>query len=211
MIMTTAQVIDLSHHDPASDYVAVFNSGIRGIIYKATQGIEYTDPTYTSQRIKAKQAGLQWGAYHFADSADVAAQAKNFLAYRPPDPDELFCLDWEDNAGNAMSKEQAQEWITTVETALGRLGECVIYSGNTAKERIIGKDTFFGSRRLWLAQYTKATPSWQESWNSYWLWQYSETGKCPGVNGKIDVNHYAGSLDQLAAEWASGSVSTPVA
>src|SRR5262252_7949410 len=206
-------VVDLSHYDPADDYAAVKRSGIVGVIYKATQSQTWTDNTYVQQQHAAKAAGLKWGAYHFADSSNVNGQVANFLRFASPDPDELFCLDWEDNGGNTMSADQARAWIEQVEAALNRPGECVIYSGNTAKELINGKDEFFGSRRLWLAQYS-TTPSCQESWNTYWLWQFTdgqygpEPHKIDGI-GYCDINSYAGSPEQLATEWATGDSDAP--
>jgi lysozyme len=204
-----AMVVDLSHRGPANDYNAVKSDGIVDVIYKATQGTNYTDPTYVDQQRAAKAAGLRWGAYHFGDATDVDAQVKNFMNFASPGPDELFCLDWEDNGSNTMSADQARQWITQVETALGRPGQCVIYSGSTAKELIAGSDAFFGSRRLWLAQYG-ITPQPQQSWATYWLWQFTDgqVGPSPhavdGV-GPCDINSYGGSPNQLSAEWASGA------
>ena len=204
-------VVDLSHYDPADDYDKVKADGIAGVIFKATQGQSWTDDTYVDQRHAARAAGLKWGAYHFADGSSTDGQVKNFMRFCCPDPDELFCLDWEDNGGNRMSMSQAKDWITQVETQLGRPGECVIYSGNTAKELVNGNDPFFGERRLWLCQYTSGTPTWQESWEVYWLWQYTDgqNGVSPhsieGV-GHCDINSYDqdGGAEQLIAEWASG-------
>src|SRR5215831_13825116 len=140
-------VVDLSHYDPASDYAAAKRGGMVGVIYKATQSQTWTDDTYVQQQHAAKAAGLKWGCYHFADGSDVDGQVAVFMRFACPDPDELFCLDWEDNDGNKMSASQAREWIEKVEAALNRPGECVIYSGNTAKEALgNSKDTFFGSR-----------------------------------------------------------------
>jgi len=203
-------VVDLSHWDPASDYNAVKAAGIYGVIYKATQGTSIQDDTYVTQQRAAKSVGLKWGAYHFADGSDVNAQINNFCHFAWPDPDELFCLDWEDNNGNCMSAANAQKWIEGVEGFLGRPGECVIYSGNTAKELISGKNSFFGSRRLWLCQYTTGTPSWQESWDNYWLWQYTDGQYGPSPHsingvGHCDINSYdQGTHDDLVATWATG-------
>jgi lysozyme len=205
-----AAVVDLSHWTPANDYDAVKAAGIVGVIYKATQGQGNTDDTYVEQQHAAKAAGLKWGAYHFADGSDVDGQVANFLAFAAPDPDELFCLDWEDNpSGTMMSAAQAKDWITKVEAMLGRPGECVIYSGNTAKEQIDGNDPFFGDRRLWLAQYNPATTT-QESWSAYWLWQFTDGQDGPTPHsidgiGPCDINSYAGPKSQLVSEWASGS------
>lgn len=205
-----AMVVDLSHWDPAYDYDAVRDAGIVGVIYKATEGTGYTDDTYVQQQHAAKAAGLKWGAYHFADASDVDNQVANFMSFAAPDPDELFCLDWEDYGSDTMSASNVKEWITKVEAALGRPGECVIYSGNTAKELIDGQDDFFGSRRLWLAQYS-TTPVVQQSWQTYWLWQFTDGDYGPvphsidGV-GPCDINSFAGSVADLVAQWASGTV-----
>jgi len=209
-------VVDLSHWDPADDYNKVKSAGIVGVIFKATEGTSYTDDTYVSQQHAAKAAGLLWGAYHFADSSNVNAQIDNFMNFACPDPDELFCLDWEDNGGNVMSEADAKTWITEVENQLGRPGECVIYSGNTAKEKINGNDSFFGERRLWLCQYTTGTPTWQESWDNYWLWQFTDGQNGPSPHsisgiGNCDINSYDrdGGAEELAATWASGSSDGP--
>lgn len=202
------RVVDLSHWRPAHDYDAVKDAGIVGVIYKATQGIGFTDHTYVQQQHAAKAAGLKWGAYHFADGSDLDRQVTNFLRFAAPDPDELFCLDWEDNSGDTMSANGVKEWVSKVEAVLGRPGECVIYSGNTAKELIDGNDPFFGSRRLWLTQYGTA-PTTQESWMDYWLWQFTngEYGPSPhsidGI-GPCDINSYPGDPQRLIEEWASG-------
>jgi lysozyme len=74
-------VIDLSHWGPASDYGAVKAARYVGVIYKATQGQFYIDPTYVQQQQAAKAAGLKWGAYHFGDSTDTDGQIDNFCNF----------------------------------------------------------------------------------------------------------------------------------
>lgn len=206
-----AKVVDLSHWDPAKDYDAVKRAGIVGVIFKATEGARYQDRDYAQQQRAAKKAGLLWGAYHFADGTSVKGQVDNFMKFAYPDPDELFCLDWEDNptGHGKMSMEAAEEWIAVVEHELGREGQCVIYSGNTAKERLGSTvNKFFGSRRLWLCQYS-AVPKWQKSWNKPWLWQYTDGQFGPKPHsiegiGKCDINSYDGDVGQLTSEWADG-------
>lgn len=211
-------VVDLSHHDPASDYAKVKAAGIAGVIFKATEGASYTDPKYVEQQKAAKMSGLLWGAYHFADASAVNKQIDNFMSFACPDPDELFCLDWEDNpsGGGKMSVADAKAWIIAVEKELHRPGECVIYSGNTAKEALGNTvDPFFGSHRLWLCHYTGGTPVWQKSWKKYWLWQFTDGTSGPSPHsisgiGNCDINSYDGSAAQLAVEWATGGLPLPV-
>jgi len=210
------QVVDLSHWDPASDYEAVAAAGVIGVIYKSTQGTGYTDPTYKAQKKAALSAGLCWGSYHFGDCSDPEYQAENYLAFTKIEDNELFCLDFEDNQDCAMSINQAQTFIMTVEKALNRDGQCVFYSGNRVKD-LLGtkKNAFLGERRLWLAQYGN-TPQVQASWTEtgYWLWQYSDGvyGPTPhevdGV-GPCDCNISAMSDADLCAQWATGSSTAP--
>src|SRR6266576_1362014 len=148
-------VVDLSHFDPATSYKKVRDSGIVGVIYKATQGVGFTDDSYYIQRDLALSEGLLWGAYHFADGSDPHKQAQNFLSFAEMDNEDLFCLDFEDNPDSQMEVEAAKTWIKMVEDELGREGECVFYSGNTIKDMLGDKvDEFLGERRLWLAQYS---------------------------------------------------------
>lgn len=205
------RVVDLSHWDPAQDYDKVKKDDIVGVIYKATEGQSYTDPTYTDQQTAAKKAGLKWGAYHFADGSDVDGQVANFLEFAAPDPDEVFCLDWEDNPSGSgkMSLANVKQWISQVEDALQRPGECVIYGGNTIKEALSKPDEFLGSRRLWLCQYG-STPALPPGWDAYWLWQFTDGINGPQPHtvdgiGPCDINSYQGTTDDLLAEWASGS------
>lgn len=200
-------VVDLSHWDPADNYDVVREDGFIGVIYKATEGQSYSDPTYVQQQAAAKHVGLLWGAYHFADGSNVQGQIENFLRFACPDPDELFCLDWEDNGGDTMSLADVKTWIKAVETALGRPGECVLYGGNTIKERGNG-DPFITARRLWLCQYGSEAEL-PEGYDRYWLWQYTDgvygpqPHSVPGI-GPCDINHYEGEASRLVAEWASG-------
>jgi lysozyme len=204
-------VVDLSHWDPAQDYDAVAAAGVRGVIYKATQGTGYRDSTYLKQRQAALKAGLLWGAYHFGDGSDPQKQVNNFLGYSKIDDQTLFALDWEDNASSQMKLDGAHQFIELCENQLGRTNQCVVYSGNTAKDALGNRnDPFFGARRLWLAQYGNSCVC-QASWDHYWLWQYTDGTYGPEphtVDGcspdGIDCNHYDGTPDDLAAEWASG-------
>ena len=110
-----------------------------------------------------------------------------------------------------MTLEQAREFLTLLTQRLGR--KPVIYTGALIKDTLGNHaDAFFGSHRLWLAEFNQE-PTLPASWEKYWLWQYSGDGKgrnpksVPGIPGnekhQLDCNHYAGTAEQLAAEWAS--------
>jgi GH25 family lysozyme M1 (1,4-beta-N-acetylmuramidase) len=201
-------VVDLSHHNavggngPAlAGFQQMRAAGVVGVIHKATQGSQLVDGRYAPRRPAALDAGLLWGAYHFADNSDVVAQATHFLSIAKPDGKTLVALDWEPNGEHTMSADQARKWLAFVAAKIGR--KPVLYSGNLAKEVLGNKlDPFFGSHRLWLAQYSE---SWkvQNSWRNPWLWQYAENGAVPGIDGAVDHNAYDGTPEELAEDWAT--------
>jgi uncharacterized protein (TIGR02594 family) len=208
------KVLDISHHNDVTSWSEVRNAGIVGIIHKATEGTDFTDSTYRERKDQAIAAGLKWGAYHFAHSGDVAGQVSHFLSVTGIDDQMLYALDWEDPPNGAtMTLSEAREFCRQVELRTGR--KCAIYSGNVAKEKLgHDEDSFFGAHRLWLAQYS-TEPSVQASWETYWLWQYSDGSVgphphgCPGVTGDVDTNSWAHSDEQLRSEWAGHETAAP--
>ena len=201
------KVIDLRHWDTVTSWPAIKAAGIIGVIHKATESTTYVDPNYVSRRSAALAEGLLWGAYHFAHSGNIAAQVNAFLGVTGIDHTMLYALDWEDTPSGTMTAAEAQEFINYVEAVTG-LNTMVIYSGNTAKEKL-GSATngFFGRRRLWLAEFG-STPVTQASWTAPFLWQYSDgingpdPRNCPGVSAECDTSSWAGTDAELAAQWA---------
>lgn len=197
-------VIDLYHGDNVIDFGAIRASGIVGVIHKASQGSSI-DHTYATRRKLAKQAGLLWGAYHFADLTDPATQAEYFLSAADPGDGDLLALDWERINGSSLTADQARVFLETIERKHGR--KAVIYSGDVAKERIHDSDAYFGAHRLWLAQYGKA---WrvQSSWTKPWLWQNNGDNigpgphQIPGVKGLCDNSTIIDATENLVTTWA---------
>lgn len=202
-------VLDLSHHNIVTSFDQVRDFGVRGIIHKATQGASYADPTYASRRDAAAKAGLLWGAYHFGEAGDGEQQAKRFLSVARPDDSMLLALDFEAYGAKEMSVSEAQAFLETIEQEIGR--KAVLYTGYSMVANRMGSSAeYFGSHRLWLAAYSQH-PRTPAPWTSPWLWQYSD-GRVnnaaqidvPGISGREDMNSFAGSEEQLAAEWADG-------
>jgi GH25 family lysozyme M1 (1,4-beta-N-acetylmuramidase) len=202
------RVVDLYQRDRVSSFGKAAGFGIWGIIHKATTGATGKDGTYSNRRTAVLEAGLLWGAYHWGTNANVSKQVDNFLRNAKPDDKTLIALDYQDAH---MSLSQAREFLALLAEKLGR--KPVLYSGHLIKERLRNKpDAFFGSHRLWLAQYDP-NPKVQESWKKYWLWQYTDRkaglkpNEVPGLpgdsKGNLDCDSYEGTKTQLKKEWAS--------
>ncbi|MCA1592610.1 MAG: glycoside hydrolase family 25 protein [Acidobacteria bacterium] len=198
-------VIDISHHNGNVNLNKAKDDGILGVIQKATQGVANTDPTYKTNRTKAKDAGLLWGAYHFATGSNGITQAEHFLDVVGDDPGTLLVLDFEPNtSGPSMSLEEARAFVTHVKEATGRFPG--FYSGHFIKQLLgTGSDPILANCWFWLAQYGP-TPVVPPNWKTWTLWQYTDGAIGPqphnvsGV-GRCDRDKFNGTEAQLRKLW----------
>lgn len=220
--MLTPIVADMNHNNPV-DFTKLALNGIVGIFHKATQGLGFTDKAYAPRRELATSLGLEWGAYDFATSDDVAANVDRFLSVAKPDDRTALCLDFEDNPKSQMSAAQAREFLDRVDQATGRA--CWIYGGNRIFEKITDGDPWWALHPLWLCQY-KTSKSLRNTtlqilkksiripppWKTWTLLQYTGDGvgplphTVPGVENGADLSVYDGTQDELRAAWPGGSL-----
>jgi len=198
-------IIDLSHHNGDVDLGRAEGDGILGVIQKATQGNQYADPTYETNKTKAGDAGLYWGAYHFGTGGDGVAQADHFLTTVQPDEQTLLVLDFEANPqGPSMVLEEARAFLTHIHDTTERWPG--LYAGHYLKD-LLGttQDPVLANCWFWLAQYgpTAVIPV---NWRTWTLWQYTDGGLGPephsvdGV-GRCDRDKFNGSAKRLQALW----------
>ena len=200
-------VVDISHHNNTVDLAKARQSGISGVIQKASQGQDYVDPTYKDNRSKAQDAGLLWGSYHFGTGEDGVAQAEHFLDVVQPDADTLLVLDLEANPqGPNMTLVEARAFVTHLQDVTGRWPG--LYSGHYIKA-LLGTETdpVLGNCWFWLAQYgpTAVVPV---TWDTWTLWQYTdgavgpEPHSVPGI-GRCDRDRFNGSEAGLRTFWSA--------
>lgn len=201
--MPDARVIDLSHHNVIPKSLqAAKDSGICGIIHKLTEGFSTIDPKALARYTLAQDACLEFGCYHFLKPGDVKKQAAFFLSKAAElgmvaDQNVLFACDFEEEG---ISLEDVLHFLQAVESGTGRVP--VLYSGHNLKE-LNGAHGCppLARYRLWLSQYgPKAVlPA---GFLNYWLWQYTDKGKIPGIQGNVDLNHFDGTDEELKAQWS---------
>lgn len=66
--------VDISHHQPTLDLVALRNEGVEFAFIKSTEGASYVDPRFFTNLRRARAAGLIIAAYHYVRSSATAAQ-----------------------------------------------------------------------------------------------------------------------------------------
>lgn len=200
-------VVDISHHNGNVNFAKAKDAGIIGVIQKATQGQSNVDPTYKTNKIKALNAGLLWGAYHFATGSDGLKQADNFLSVVGNDPKTLLVLDFEPNlTGPSMSLEEARAFVTSLKERTGRFPG--FYSGHFIKQLLgTSSDPVLANCWFWLAQYGK-TAVVPPNWPTWTLWQYTDGVVGPEPHtvsgiGRCDRDLFNGSETQLRKLWGA--------
>jgi lysozyme len=205
-------VVDLSHHNTVTDFSEAANAGVVGVIHKATQGTDFVDATYDAHRARAKDAGLLWGAYHFARTDDVDRQVDHFLSVANCGPGELLVLDFEPNATEgSMTLSEAERFVTMVRDRTGRFPG--LYSGQSYLREIVGGNvtTALSKCWLWIARYGPALPLVPAAWQGFTLWQYTDGNagmqphQVPGI-GRCDRDKFNGDVRSLRRLWGHGSL-----
>jgi GH25 family lysozyme M1 (1,4-beta-N-acetylmuramidase) len=156
---------------------------------KATQGAGYRDPTMTSFRLAAAEHNFRWRLlYHWlTPGAPAAVQANHFLstigALRPG---EGVMLDAEEPG---ITEAMAVEWCQRVEGVTGR--PVAVYTGVfVAGGALWNSDRLFDGRRARvLAAYTNEARARSLASPHGWdAWQWTGTGRLPGIAGDVDID-----------------------
>lgn len=202
-------VVDLSHHNTTVDFAQAKADGIAGVIHKATEGLDFQDPTFQSRRSEALAAGLWWGAYHFGTGDDPIAQAQYFLDFASPGPQELLALDVESSPdGTSMTLEDAEQFVSQVYAATGRWPG--IYGGSYLKQLVAaGPSAVLANCWLWLSEYG-STASVPNGWPTWTMWQYTDGTNGPEPHdvagiGSCDRDRFNGGLAGLGRLWGQES------
>jgi lysozyme len=193
--MPKAIVLDLSHHNTIpKDLTGAHDAGIQAIIHKATESAGYVDEKAKARKFLTQDAGMLWGVYHFLRPRSIERQADHFTSQKDLiDDDTLLVCDFE-VAG--ISIQDVLTFMRRVEKTTGQ--QPVLYTGHTLKD-MGGATPELAKYRLWIAQYNNTGPTLPKGYKNWWLWQYSDKGSVPGINGNVDVNTYQGP--DLKNDW----------
>lgn len=174
--------IDISNLNGTVDIASVKNAGYGFVISKITEGCTFVDE-YGSQNVaNTKSNGLIAGAYHFARFSDEsrAVQEANFFKANCPSNVDFVVLDFEQQCSGDMT-EACIVFLDIISSIAPALIYCNYDYINSYLNSNITKYP------LWIANYGVSSPSISK-WENYAIWQYSECGSVPGVNGNVDLN-----------------------
>ena len=190
--------IDVSKWNGTIDWNSVKNSGIDYVIIRAGYGTSTVDPQFKSYIEGAKKAGLKIGVYWFSyatsvEKAKQEAQAclqtlspyKSSINYPVFFDFEYASVDYAKKNGINITKnlvsQMANAFLNTVKSQGYTTG---LYTNRNFSNTYYNTD-LLNSNNLWIAQYN-STNSFGKP---YSIWQYSESGKIPGISGAVDLNY----------------------
>ncbi len=194
--------VDVSHWQDTIDWNTAAGS-VDFAIIKATESQRIVDPMFATNAANAAAAGVTIGMYHVASPSaskdDARAEANHFLSVAAPHAGNLIpALDIEINrVPDWMTPTQletwSRAWLLRVTKKLGV--RPMVYGSIYMFQTLLANTTWFADNGypLWLARWgalpaTLPANDWQgQGWT---FWQWSSTGKIPGITGNVDRDRF---------------------
>jgi lysozyme len=197
------QGIDVSYWQGDIDWDKVRRAGVAFAYIKATEGGDVVDPKFLQNWNGAKNAGVVRGAYQFIYWCRPAdEQALWFMLNVPDDPDALppvLDVEWNSASKTCPHHVARDVALKAIKTMLDAM------QAHTGKQPIIYTDPVFyrdvldgefTNYHYWLRSVA-AEPDAKYQGRSWAFWQFTTTGKVPGVAGRVDRNSFNGT----EADW----------
>ena len=203
----SVQGCDISSYQDDVDWAKVATVKKFAFI-RVSHGTTTKDEKFQRNWRLAKESGVIRGAYHyFQPDQDFQEQVDYFISSigrlsvgdLPPVLDLEEPELWE----QIPQKERVPlvlKFLDALEHAFGVVP--FVYTSERFVNEVLGVANVAPLKRyrLWIARYRVAQPSIPEPWTSWLVWQYSNTGRTPGVvTGDCDLDAFNGTLDELKA------------
>ncbi|SIQ73313.1 GH25 family lysozyme [Bosea sp. TND4EK4] len=202
------QGIDVSRWQGEIDWEKVKGAGTRFAFIKATEGGDHLDPNFRRNWAEAKRHGIPRSAYHFVWWCRSAKdQVRWIKKHIPRDPDALppvLDVEWQ-NGSQCAKRISRQEALDKIEVMLKGLREHtgkkpVIYTDINFHEDIL--EGQYNDHPYWLR--STAAPLAKRYARDRWeFWQFTTTGRVPGITGDVDRNAFFGTEREFEA-WRQG-------
>jgi lysozyme len=201
--------IDISRWQGDIDWASVKAAGTRFVYMKATEGGDHIDPAFEKNWDAARRHGVMRGAYHFVYWCRPAhEQAVWFKQHIPNDPGALppvLDLEWNGHSRTCPGKidrslaiEKIKLMLTELEQLTGK--KPIIYTDITFHKDVLEGE--FNEYPYWIRS-TAAKPETRYENRPWAFWQFTTTGRVPGIRGDVDRNAFFGDERQFLA-WVNG-------
>lgn len=182
--------IDVSHHQGEIDWAKVAGAGVRFAYLKATEGRDLRDPRFDANWKAAAASGIARGAYHFFTFCSPGReQAVHFLRTVPATRGALTPVADVEFVGNCKGYGSLERVRGELRGFLDAVAERwgappILYVTPDSWDRVIAGR--FGEHPVWIRSVLAEPPA--DAFGGWLIWQFSETGRVPGVRGPVDLN-----------------------
>lgn len=180
--------IDISAHNGEINFAQVRAAGYRFVWIKASEGETFRDSKFASNFDAARAASLRTGAYHyFRFDCDGVLQAMNLcqaLDGRVPDMGVAVDVEEEGNATGIPTPVIRARLAAMLDYLNLRGYPITLYSNKDGYYEYLQDE--FSDYPLWICSFTDDTPI--DDAPQWSCWQYSHSGRVPGISGKVDEN-----------------------
>jgi lysozyme len=190
--------IDVSHHQGTIDWNAVRGAGIQFAGIKATEGGSSVDSKFRVNWANSQRIRWRFAYHYYRSNRTAHEQATNLLnTVGKLAPGQGLCLDVEDEYNDPTEVREIGRLLTA---ATGR--PSLLYAGTWVSNYMKFGPTWPGP--FWYSRYTDQMSETQleaVAHRQVAVWQYTSTGRCPGVSGNCDLNMV---FDAAALDAATG-------
>lgn len=192
--------VDVSKFQGEIDWQAVKASGIVFAFARALEGETIHDSSFTTNWQGMKEAGVVRGAYDFYVAGDAPTkQVEVFAGLVTLEPGDLVpMVDIEGGSLGASAPPDLiadfHQYLELMESHYGV--KPIIYTDPSFWNEQM--DDSFGDYPLWVAEYGVDSPTPPKGWDAWALWQHSDSGSVPGIEGAVDLDLFDGGLEELA-------------
>lgn len=209
--------IDISHWQVEIDWNEVKRAGVKFAFIKATEFPDKKTSLYIDERLYenlkgASEAGIYWGPYHFFRThIDPVIQAQAFVetvgqfTSLPP----VLDLEVAGCKGERLN-HKVKLFLEEVKRLTRRTPIIYTSGGFWRPYMTYEKRTHADWAReypLWMAKYTTLWPNPIYPWAGWDFWQYSDSGKLPGIKTHVDLNWFNGSEQELVDRFTQDGAS----
>lgn len=184
--------IDVSVYQGKVDWQSVKESGVEFAIIRAGYGkhANQEDRYFDTNMEAAKKLGINCGAYWFSYATtpeDAEKEADAFYevikGYKFEYP--IF-FDYETSAQNALNPSESTAIIHAFCKRMESYGYYVSLCSYVGFLNYKIESEIFDRYDVWIAHYDVQIPWFSRN---YGIWQYSCTGKVPGIDTDVDLNY----------------------
>lgn len=187
-----AEIMDVSRWQGSIDWDAVKRSGkIDGVMLRAMgnkNGKPYLDPYFARNYAECARLGIPVGGYYYTCAVTPQQTAAELAALRAALADKNFQLpivvDAEDPKLRSLTPAKLSARVAEAAAQLEAWGlYAMVYTYTNFADTALAAQPL-APYDLWLADYRGKRPA-----RRHGMWQYTSSGKIPGVSGPVDLSH----------------------